>query len=116
MDQPPCTNLSTKQEEHADSLHTKKDSAKKAPSRPPHALPISGERQGSNFIVTNASHWGVEQSPPTATLPQQRTTPATATITRNATTTNQLMQTQEKPKPKQVIKSHLLKAQMRRRK
>jgi hypothetical protein len=61
--------------------------------------------------VTNTSHWS---NPPTATLPQQRTTPAT-TITRNATT-NQLMQPQEKPKPKQVIKSHLPKAQSSRRK
>jgi hypothetical protein len=35
---------------------------------PQHALPISGEWQGSNFIVTNTSHW---TNPPTETLPQQ---------------------------------------------
>jgi hypothetical protein len=46
-----------------------------------HALPLTGEWQGSNFIVTNASHW---TNPPTEMLPTYRDTPVKMTI-RNRT-------------------------------
>jgi hypothetical protein len=41
---------------------------------PRHALPISGEWQGSKFIVTNNSHW---TNPPTAIPPHYCATPLT---------------------------------------
>ena len=50
---------------------------------PRHALPISGEWQGSNFIVTNTSHW---TNPPTETLPQYCHTPASITKRNNKST------------------------------
>jgi hypothetical protein len=46
---------------------------------PRHALPISGEWQGSYFIVNYTAHW---TNPLTETLPQQCVTPASIT-TRN---------------------------------
>jgi hypothetical protein len=69
------------------------------------------QKRQRNFIVTTISHW---TKPPAATLPQQRTTPAT-TITRNATT-NQLVQPQGTSTTKHVIKCHLPTAQSHRRK
>ena len=43
---------------------------------PRHALPISGEWQGSKFVVTHTSHW---TNLPTETLPQCSYTPASMT-------------------------------------
>ena len=57
---------------------------------PRHALPITCEWQGSNFIVTNTSYW---TNPPTETLPQQYVTPAS--ITTKNTTNNQMENQQE---------------------
>jgi len=59
---------------------------------PRHALPITGEWQGSNFIVTNTSHW---TNPPTATLPQYCYTPASIP-TRN---TNNTQMDKDKQEP-----------------
>lgn len=69
---------------------------------PRHALPISGEWQGSKFIVTNISHW---HNPPTATPPQHNT--PTATTTKWNTTTNRQVQPQEKTTPRPAVNCHL---------
>ena len=78
---------------------------------PRHALPISGEWQGSKFIVTNISHW---YNPPAATPPQHHT-PTTTTTTRN-TTTNRQVQQQEKTTPRPAANRHLPNKKSRRHK
>ena len=50
---------------------------------PRHALPISGEWQGSYFIVNYIAHW---TNPPTESLPQQCVTPISVTKRNNTQT------------------------------
>jgi hypothetical protein len=106
-------NLSTKR---TPTVYIPKRTARpaKVPSPGIHP-PTTNLRQMTRQQLHCDQYISVEQSTNwSATLPQHRTTPVT-TITWNATA-NQLMQPQEIPKPKQVIKSHLPKAQSRHHK